>query len=272
MNLKDFPITQFSGGERHPVIPDSMMMKSYEPLRAIIKNSNDLMDLILVTDILRNAGKQPDVLEIPYMPYGRQDRRHQHGSSDALRVVSKLINGLGYKHVVVYEPHSSYTNALIDNCVSVSMTEAAEKFISALDDPGEIMLVSPDKGATYRVEDLSYKTGLEMATVSKRRQPDDETWLSIERIEDKMLGKHMVVIDDICDGGATFLQLAKYVAEEMSKRQSDFEPEEKPRMSLFVAHGIFKHGCIPLKQYYPIIGTTDSFYQGSEVAVYPSIR
>ncbi|RYF48025.1 MAG: phosphoribosyltransferase [Cytophagaceae bacterium] len=61
-------------------------------------------------------------------------------------------------------------------------------------------------------------------------------------------GFESLIVDDICDGGGTFIGLAA----ELRK----LNPE---RISLAVSHGIFSKGIDPLTNWLDHVYTTDSF-------------
>ena len=72
--------------------------------------------------------------------------------------------------------------------------------------------------------------------------------------------KHFFVVDENCDGGGTFIQLAKVFF--AHRHGTGIEKS----LNLFVTHGIFSKGLNPLKDAgFNCIGSTDSFinYQNS---------
>ena len=67
----------FSGGERHIQLDGVTSVDIAEvTIQAKVNCSNDLVDLLLVENALRNKyGASLKInLELPYMPYARQDR------------------------------------------------------------------------------------------------------------------------------------------------------------------------------------------------------
>jgi ribose-phosphate pyrophosphokinase len=64
-------------------------------------------------------------------------------------------------------------------------------------------------------------------------------------------GRNCIVVDDICDGGRTFVEIAKQLP-----------PVTK--LVLAVTHGIFSKGLRELLQYYNEIVTTNSLYPHAE--------
>jgi ribose-phosphate pyrophosphokinase len=75
--------------------------------------------------------------------------------------------------------------------------------------------------------------------------------------------RNFVICDDICDGGRTFIEIAKAIR--------DIRPKEifNDKIYLCVTHGIFSAGFEELEKYFTAILTTnsvkeDSFYTQSE--------
>ena len=68
--------------------------------------------------------------------------------------------------------------------------------------------------------------------------------------------KKVIVVDDICDGGATFLKLAEILKQRNVKS-----------MELFVTHGIFTKGTECLTSVYKTVYTTNSYHQDREGVV-----
>ena len=63
-----------------------------------------------------------------------------------------------------------------------------------------------------------------------------------------MEGSDILIVDDICDGGRTFIGLA----EELKKKNAG-------DLYLFVTHGIFSQGFSELKKHFKKIFSTNSF-------------
>jgi ribose-phosphate pyrophosphokinase len=81
-------------------------------------------------------------------------------------------------------------------------------------------------------------------------------------LDDTPGSKNFVICDDICDGGRTFIEIAKAI--------QDVRPKEifNDKIYLCVTHGIFSAGFEELEKYFTAIFTTnsvkeDSFYAQS---------
>lgn len=257
VNLKDNDYIKkftFSGGERHIQIGENIL-KGIVPgkevhLLTTIESSDDLMDLILVCDILRNNGATCISLDLPYIPYARQDRYTTRGSPFSLKCFADIINSLGFTTVHTICPHSYVSYGLIKNLEdssSIYFHLAMDKLYDIIGDTKSLLIVAPDKGAEKRTREYAKSLGMEeIGTCTKIRNPENGR-LEFAGFSENIRGRNILVLDDICDGGATFINLAenlKDVAKEMH---------------LFVFHGIFSKGLTELKKYYKTIGTTHSF-------------
>jgi len=74
--------------------------------------------------------------------------------------------------------------------------------------------------------------------------------------------KDIIIIDDICDGGGTFINIAKEINNEFKRFQN-----RQGKIYLIVTHGIFSKGFDELKQYFDGIYCTNSY---SEYNPYPN--
>ncbi len=260
LNLDDVKRSSFPAGERNVVI--NWNGTSISGVRAILRNSDDVMDLLLLNNILENHGKKPNKLVIPYFPYARQDRATTDDTAFSLKVMANLINDMHYKEVHIFEPHSMVTPALINNVVVHNANLQIETFVAACEDKrADLVFVAPDVSAVKRIEqyqDYWEKRNIEPSPVAialKKRDPATG-WLKCTGIYGEIPhNANMIFIDDLCDGGATFIEVAKKLKESRNM-YGVF------RMNLFVSHGIFSKGFNELACYFDKIGTTDSYYQG----------
>lgn len=239
----------FSGGEVHIKIKGESCEKVRINCR--IKNSNDLMRLILAVDALRGMGVKYIEAFIPYIPYARQDRRMVEGEPLSIKVFANILNSLKLDKVICYDAHSEVSTVLIDNIEHHYNFKEVKQFITDLKQE-DLTIVCPDLGAYKKIYKMCEYLGYngQIVTASKIRNVSTgeilSTQINLEGIT--LFETKCIVVDDLCEGGATFLGLAKALKE---KGASD--------LYLFVSHGIFSKGYDELMKYYTIIGTTNSF-------------
>ena len=230
--------------------PTSEVITLWSPLR----NATDIMELLIFTDAIRRSDYKDYELNviIPYLPYARQDRASNYGESLTSKVFANIINAQKYDSVIAYDPHSDVITALIDNLTVIKM-KPVNCVAHTLD--GTYILVAPDASQYKRLRKMYPDEPIIYAVKSRNTETGSLTdmKLILDGVDSRRLSDAtLLVVDDICDGGATFNLLAKTI------RQNGYDND----MVLFVTHGIFSKGFDELKKYYKHIYTTNSFYQG----------
>lgn len=235
-------VSTFPGGEEYLSLPKTLPRSPVQiKVFADIRSSKEVMQLLLLTDALHRVSDPRAYfsLVIPYLPYARQDRVCAKGESFSLKVFAKLINDLNYEEVLVTDCHSEIGLALLDNVRHITQVQAIA------DDVGSFNLLSncdvvvaPDLGAAKKAKAVAEFFGKPVVQCLKTRHKDGK--VSIE-VLGNILNKNAVVVDDICDGGATFLALA----EELGQVRS---------LNLHVTHGIFSKGKEELLKHYDYVG------------------
>lgn len=217
-------------------------------ITARLTSSDDLMVLLNATDALRRFEIEDIHLFLPFVPYARQDRVAVSGEAFSLDVFARIINAQGYKSVRIFDPHSDVTPALIHRSVILRN----HKFVKmALDDMENFQIVSPDAGAYKKIfavcDEIGYDGYVAICNKIRIAAGGDISHISVD-VSD-FGGQDVVIIDDICDGGATFVKLAT----ELKKRNV-------ARIHLVVSHGIFSKGVEELlRNGIDTIIVTDSF-------------
>jgi len=226
----------------------------------IVSRFNSWLDLELIvaaTSALRNWGYQNIELDIPYFLGGRSDRSFSHKGVHYIKdVVAPIINSQNYMKVHILDPHSY----VIEGCINNFQETYTLPFIKwALIDINNkngarttTALVVPDAGAQKRVESVAREFDIRnIITASKVRElkTGNIVKTEVDLSDVPWSDTHdMVVIDDICDGGRTFIELAKVI------KQAGFAG----KLHLVVTHGIFSKGVSALTDYYDYVYTTDS--------------
>lgn len=242
-----FEAFTFKGGEPHIKITSDLSQTDSAIITHRLRSFNDIGLLIVAVDALRRMGVQKLKAILPYFPGARQDRVMVAGEGLTVRVYADLINNLHLDEVVIYDPHSDVAPALLDNCKAVNN----HTFIKTITDTlsTSLMLVAPDGGALKKIYKLARELqDYEVVECGKTRNVQTGKLSGFKVHAEDLEGKDLLVVDDICDGGGTFIGLA----EELKKRNSG-------KLYLAVSHGIFGKGFDILEQYYDHIYTTDAF-------------
>ena len=246
-NTIQFESFTFSGGEPHIKILSDLNAIEEVTVTTRIQSFNDFGLLLIAIDALRRMSVKKMDLFLPYMPAARQDRVMITGESLSVKVYADLINGLNLDSVTIFDPHSEVAPALLNNCKVISNHKFIEKVIADINT--DVILISPDGGALKKIYKVSeFLGGLPVIECSKKRNVKNGQLEGFKVYEDDLAGKDCLIVDDICDGGGTFIGLA----EELKKKNAG-------NLYLAVSHGIFNKGVEVLNQYFTKIYTTDSF-------------
>lgn len=205
----------------------------------------------LVNHIRSIAGPDAIIqLVMPYLPNARMDRVKKQDEVFTLKWFADFINAMRFEKVVVLDPHSNVAPALVNNIRIVQPTKYINAAISEIKDD-RLLLCYPDEGAAKRYSDLM---GAEYIFGIKHR---DWRTGTIERLElttpEKVDGRNVLIVDDICSRGGTFTHTAKALKEAGAND-----------IFLYVSHcenTIFK-GSVLTDGMIRHVFTTDSIYRG----------
>jgi ribose-phosphate pyrophosphokinase len=242
----EFESFTFAGGEPHIKINPEFDTTQAVNITHRLNSFNDLGLLCITVDALRRMAVQRIRLFIPYFPAARQDRVMVKGEPLSVKVYADLINALQFDRVTVFDPHSEVTAALVQNCDVVSNHKFIKTILASL--PNGALLVSPDGGALKKIYKVSeYLGGVDVVECSKSRDVKTGKLTGFKVYADDLNGADCLIVDDICDGGGTFIGLAA----ELKKRNAGL-------LYLAVSHGIFSKGFDELAACFTTIFTTDS--------------
>lgn len=201
---------QFGSGEYH------LQISLPVPVRAEIlfryQGDQSMIQLLLLTDALRRHGAKYIDLLVPYFPGARQDRVCLEGEPLSVKVYADLINQQQFNNVIVFDPHSDVVVALLNNVKVIKNSRFIGDVVNRLheqDFATDIVLVAPDAGANKKIFSLATELGgLPVIRADKVRDLSTGRIVSTEVYCGDLTGKTALIVDDICSGGRTFIELA----------------------------------------------------------------
>lgn len=243
----------FPGGEVQVSLPANPADE--DPIECVISaqmmRPEDAFTLALVKGAVEARYPGVDIsLRMAYVPYARQDRVCVEGEAPAARVFCEFINSLNFKTVNIMDPHSDVVGAVLDRVVITDRNDMIPHtyFADMMNTP-DAVLVSPDAGANKKTFELAYELTIPMIRADKKRCVHTGDILETEVFGD-VEGKVCFIADDIADGGATFMFLARALKEKGAAE-----------VHLWVTHGIFSKGVEYLFADINTIHTTNSWPQ-----------
>lgn len=236
----------FSGGEPHVKIQSDFDANETVTITHRLNSFNDLGLLCVAVDALRRMDVKIINLFIPYFPAARQDRVMIPGEPLSVKVYADILNAMQLNKVTVFDAHSEVTSALVNNCVVIPNHQFIAAVLKTIGN--NVKLISPDGGALKKIYKVSeFLGGVDVVECSKSRDVKTGKLSGFKVYSDDLQGADCLIVDDICDGGGTFIGLAEAL-----------KNKNAGKLFLAVSHGIFNKGFADLKCFDGIF-TTDSF-------------
>ncbi|MFN8549851.1 MAG: ribose-phosphate pyrophosphokinase-like domain-containing protein [Candidatus Obscuribacterales bacterium] len=273
-----YELIKFPGGELHVRVHEKHMpdivTADVVAVTARITCSDQLIETLLLCDALRQDSDRAISLILPYLPYGRADRRFSDGDCFGVATFARLINSAnvtpitldahsaqGLQHFArikdlpsnhfiqqAFDDFSKYNNGGKETESGGKRTESCDEGPdSGNEGTHPLTLLFPDKGARQRYEAVSSKYE-NVLHCSKERNLLTGKLKGFKVPElSEFKTKKVLLVDDICDGGGTFNGIA------------DSLKEYGLELALYVTHGIFSKGFSEISNRFKRIYTTDSF-------------
>jgi ribose-phosphate pyrophosphokinase len=237
--IKPLVIENYPSGEpmvKETDIPISILLRP--------KTLNAFWAVMFWADALRYRGYNPPELVIPFVPGARQDRPNPTGDQlFTARSIAAAINQRNFPVVNVLDPHSTVISGMIDRC---NIIDPFWHNLPPFHYKGYTGVISPDSGADKRSEAAAKLFNCPVYHAGKTRDiatgnitgfwcqplPEDGTF---------------IIIDDICDGGGTFVGLANEVQK--------YHPKH---LSLHTTHGLYSKGTEVVTKIFRSVFCSDS--------------
>lgn len=234
-----YEVIKFPDGEKHLKI-NKLDRKDTVEIICRITNSDDLFLLMQLSDILNRQCVCVEKITISYLMTMRCDRLFSFEQPFSLKIVADVINSFNAKKVVIIEPHSSACLDLIKN------SEARYTSKGLLEYPTTVCF--PDKGAFTRYANNMLMRPYIVCSKVRDVETGKITSFSIDKVCEYKEGNEIIVVDDLCDGGGTFVGIAVKLRE--------LKPS---KLILAVTHAVQKEGIERVSGFYDKVIITNSY-------------
>ncbi|RXK82983.1 ribose-phosphate pyrophosphokinase [Filimonas effusa] len=210
-SLGKINVQKFSDGEFQPIFLESIRGDYVFLVQSTFAPTDNLMELLLMIDAAKRASAGKIVAVIPYYGFSRQDRKDRPRVAIGAKLVATLIEAAGADRVITMDLHAPQIQAFFD--IPVDHLDSSAIFIPYIEQLNleKLTFAAPDVGSTNRVREIASYFNAEMVICDKHRKRANEI-ASMVVIGD-VVGKDIILIDDICDTGGTLAKAAGLLKE-----------------------------------------------------------
>lgn len=228
-----YKVIKFPDGESHLVLND-IDRKDSVIITCRIRNGEELFLMMQLSDVLKRQEITIERLNILYLMGTRMDRIVSFSEPYTLKIVADVINSFNARDVQILEPHSFKSLILIKNSHDWCFRHNTKDYITCY----------PDAGAKER-----YSNCMDGIVCSKIRDVSTGN-LTGFKVQNPQYFKsgNIMVVDDLCDGGGTFIGLAPILRE--------LNPQ---KLTLSIVHAIQLSGIERVASVYDEVFITDSY-------------
>ena len=260
----EYHISKYPDGQQSVKIIDTVYPFLEGPV-SIWSRMNSFRDVELIASArasLNGLGIKEIHLYVPYFLGARSDRKFGAGESNYLKeVICPMINLQEFASVTVLDPHSDVLEACLNNFRKEPNLEMVGRALAKINDKKgakeKTVIVSPDAGAMKKIYSVSEAFGIENVIIAAKHRDlktGKITHTEVPDLNRYSIDSNFVIIDDICDGGRTFIEIAKVIKSHVWPHDEYF----RGKIYLIVTHGIFSSGLLDLSKHFDKIFTTDS--------------
>lgn len=194
----------------------------------IIKERINTYEDLFFIKSLKDICDENDIeveLFIPCMFQQQHDRRFKANESFELKIVCDFINSMNFKRVHIFHPHSDVTGALINKSKIIDNRDFINEVLLNIvtdakynNDSGEmesqLILMSSDAGGFKPLIKLADIIEWKGDTESGAKSRDPNTHKLTQQVSTMdFKGRDILIVDDICVYGGTFVGLGKILKE-----------------------------------------------------------
>ena len=215
--LGKIDIQEFSDGEIWVAFDENIRNEDVFIIQSTNSPTDNLMELLLMLDAARRASAKNVIAVIPYLGYGRQDRKDQPRVPISARLMLDLITAVGVNRIITMDLHSpqiqGFVNVPFDHLYSRIVLLDKLKSLNLNEETGVVL--APDVGSANMSQSYAKKLNLNFALIDKRRPAKNQ--VEVVNLVGNLNNKHVLIIDDMIDTAGTLCNAAETAHKEGAK-------------------------------------------------------
>ena len=244
-NLSSLELNRFADGEIKVTINECIRQEDCVIIQPTCRNlinntsvNDSFMELLIIIDALKRGSAKSVIVIMPYYGYQRQDRKDYSRAPISASIVAKCLEALNVNKIIVFDLHAGQISGFFSNNCPLDNLYSEQYFLKYIRDNilpkydiKDIIVVSPDEGATKNNYRIASYLGCDIASIFKNRCNDNEinTMKLIGNVKDKVV----IMVDDIIDTAGTACSASKLLKDLGAKE-----------IYFLVCHGLFSRNAI----------------------------
>lgn len=209
--IGDKTLSRYSDGEIQPFYNESVRGSDVFLIQSTNTPSDNLLELLLMTDAAKRASAHYITVVVPYFGYARQDRKDKPRVAIGAKLIANLITAAGAHRIMTMDLHAAQIQGFFD--IPVDHLDASVIFVPYIQSLNlkNLTIASPDMGGSFRARTFAKYFNAEVVICDKQRKRANEVE-SMSIIGD-VTGQDIVLIDDIVDTAGTLSKAASLIME-----------------------------------------------------------
>jgi ribose-phosphate pyrophosphokinase len=205
--LSELTLQRFSDGEMQLTLEESVRGAYVFFIQSTFAPSDNLIELLLLTDAARRASAHYITAVIPFFGYARQDRKDRSRVPISAKLMANLLVAAGIDRVMTMDLHAEQIQGFFDIPVDHLRSEAIFFPYLATQNLENTIFASPDVGSIKRARAYAQQFSTELIICDKYRKVANE--IAGMNVIGDASGKHVILIDDLIDTGSTLCKAAE---------------------------------------------------------------
>jgi len=176
--------------------------------------SDNLMELLITIQTLKLDSAARITVVIPYLAYGRSDKKDQPRVPITARLLADMIEVAGADRYIIMDLHAGQIQGFfsIPGDVLTAFHILSDYFVDKRPQMKDPVIVTADLGFAKKGRNFAAKLNASMAFVEKRRTGNDANAQAMTVIGD-VQDKDVIIVDDEVDTGGSVSQAVNIVKE-----------------------------------------------------------
>jgi ribose-phosphate pyrophosphokinase len=215
VSLGDVNVTVFSDGEFQPSFEETVRGQDVFIVQSTMPPTENLFELLLMIDAARRASARKIIAVIPYFGFARQDRKDKPRVAIGSKLIANMLMAAGIDRIITMDLHADQIQGFFE--VPVDHLYASTLFLEDMKhmDTSNLIIAAPDVGGAKRANSYAKNLNCGLALCHKHRKKANE--IAEMTVIGDVMGKEVIIIDDMCDTAGTLTKAADLLMEKGAK-------------------------------------------------------